>query len=53
MLLPKDPKSLDTQTTDFNTGAPYVKLKGSPYDHLMIATDGYYDSQPSQEPKWP
>ena len=51
MLLPKDPKSLDTQTTDFNTGAPYVMFKGSPYVHLMIPTDGYYDYQPSAEPK--
>ena len=51
MLLPKDPKSLDTQTTDFDTGAPYVMFKGSPYVHLMIPTDGYYDYQPSAEPK--
>ena len=27
MLLPRDPSSLDTQTTDFDTGAPYVMFK--------------------------
>ena len=51
MLLPKDPKTIDTQTTDFNTGAPYVMFKDSPYVHLMIPTENYYDYQPSAEPK--
>ena len=51
MLLPKDPSSLDTQTTDFDTGAPYVMFKGTPYVHLMIPTEGYYEYQPSAEPK--
>ena len=51
MLLPKDPSTIESQTTDFNTGAPYVMFKGSPYVHLMIPTEGYYDYQPSAEPK--
>lgn len=51
MLLPKDPASLDTQTTDFDTGAPYVMFKGSPYVHLMIPTEGYYDYQKDSAPK--
>ena len=51
MLLPKDPKTIDTQTTDFDTGAPYVMFKDSPYVHLMIPTEGYYNYQPSAEPK--
>lgn len=48
MLLPKDPASLEGQTTDFNSGAPYVMFKGTGYDHLMIPVEGYYDYQ---EPK--
>jgi len=48
MLFPKNPASLDGQTTDFNTGAPYVMFKGTGYDHLMIPVEGYYDYQ---EPK--
>ena len=48
MLLPKDPASLEGQTTNFNTGAPYVMFKGTGYDHLMIPVEGYYDYQ---EPK--
>ena len=31
MLMPKDPNSLGSQTTDFTTGAPYVMMKGTPY----------------------
>ena len=45
MLFPKDPASLDGQTTDFNSGAPYVMFKGTGYDHLMIPVVGYYDYQ--------
>jgi hypothetical protein len=48
MLFPKDPASLGGQTTNFNTGAPYVMFKGTGYDHLMIPVEGYYDYQ---EPK--
>ena len=48
MLFPKDPASLEGQTTNFNTGAPYVMFKGTGYDHLMIPVEGYYDFQ---EPK--
>ncbi len=36
MLMPKDPSSLEGQSTDFTTGAPYVMFKGTPYAHLMI-----------------
>jgi hypothetical protein len=45
MLFPKDPASLEGQTTNFNTGAPYVMFKGTGYDHLMIPVEGYYDYQ--------
>ena len=45
MLMPKDPSSLDGQTTNFNSGAPYVMFKGTGYDHLMIPVEGYYDYQ--------
>ena len=45
MLFPKDPSSLDGQTTDFNTGAPYIMFKGTGYDHLMIPVEGYYNYQ--------
>ena len=45
MLMPKDPSSLDGQTTDFNTGAPYVMFAGTDYAHLMIPVEGYYDYQ--------
>ena len=45
MLFPKDPASLDGQSTDFNTGAPYVMFKGTGYDHLMIPVEGYYNYQ--------
>ena len=36
MLMPKDPSSLDGQTTDYTTGAPYVMFKGTKFVHLMI-----------------
>ena len=51
MLMPKDPKSLDGVSTDFTTGAPYVMMKGTPFVHLMIPLDGYYDYQPESAPK--
>ena len=51
MMMPKDPSSLDGQTTDYTTGAPYVMFKGTPYVHLMIPLDGYYDYQPESAPK--
>ena len=51
MLMPKDPSSLGSQTTDFTTGAPYVMMKGTPYVHLMIPVVGYYDYQPESAPK--
>jgi len=41
----KNPASLDGQTTNFNTGAPYVMFKGTGYDHLMIPVEGYYKYQ--------
>ena len=46
MLMPKDPSSMDGQSTDYTTGAPYVMFKGTPYVHLMIPVNGYYDYQP-------
>ena len=51
MLMPKDPNSLGSQTTDFTTGVPYVMMKGTPYVHLMIPVEGYYDYQPESAPK--
>ena len=51
MLMPKDPSSLGSQTTNFTTGAPYVMMKGTPYVHLMIPVEGYYDYQPESAPK--
>ena len=48
MLMPKDPSSLDGQTTDFNSGAPYVMFAGTDYAHLMIPVEGYYDYQAKQ-----
>ena len=51
MLMPKDPNSFGSQTTDFNTGAPYVMMAGTPYVHLMIPVEGYYDFQPESAPK--
>ena len=51
MLMPKDPSSLEGQTTDFTSGSPYVMFKGTPYVHLMIPLEGYYDYQPEAAPK--
>ena len=51
MLLPKDPASMEGQTTEFTSGAPYVMFKGTPYVHLMIPVDGYYEYQPNSAPK--
>ena len=45
MLFPKDPASLEGQSTNFNTGAPYVMFKGTGYDHLMIPVEDYYKYQ--------
>ncbi|MBC8295888.1 MAG: hypothetical protein H8E55_08865 [Pelagibacterales bacterium] len=45
MLFPKDPASLEGQSTDFNSGAPYVMFKGTGYDHLMIPVQDYYKYQ--------
>ena len=51
MLMPKDPSSMDGQSTDYTTGAPYVMFKGTPYVHLMVPMTGYYDYQPAAAPK--
>ena len=51
MLMPQDPASLEGRTTDFTTGAPYVMFEGSPYVHLMIPLEGYYQYQPASAPK--
>ncbi len=51
MLMPKDPSSLDGQTTDYTSGAPYVMFKGTKFVHLMIPLDGYYDYQPDAAPQ--
>ena len=48
MLFPKDPASLEGNTTDFMSGAPYIMFKGTGYDHLMIPVEGYYNYQPRQ-----
>ena len=45
MLMPKDPATLKGNTTDFNTGAPYIMFEGTGYDHLMIPVEGYFDYQ--------
>ena len=45
MLFPKDPASLKGNTTDFNTGAPYIMFEGTGYDHLMIPVEDYYKYQ--------
>ena len=50
MLMPKDPNSLDGQSTDYTNGGPYVMFKGTPYVHLMIPLEGYYDFQPEASP---
>ena len=36
MLMPKDPASLKGQTSDFNSGGPYIMFEGTGYDHIMI-----------------
>jgi len=51
MLMPKNPSSLDGQSTDYTNGGPYVMFKGTPYVHLMIPVEGYYDYQPESAPK--
>ena len=51
MLMPKDPSSLEGVSTDFTTGAPYVMMQGTPFVHLMIPLEGYYDYQPESAPK--
>ena len=45
MLMPKDPASLDNFTSDFTTGAPYNRFRGTKYAQLMIPTEGYYDDK--------
>ena len=45
MLMPKDPASLKGQTSDFNSGGPYIMFEGTGYDHIMIPVEGYYDYQ--------
>ena len=45
MMFPSDPSTLDGQTTDFNSGAPYVMFAGTEYAHLMIPVEGYYNYQ--------
>ena len=51
MLMPKNPSSLEGVSTDFRSGAPYVMMKDTPYVHLMIPLEGYYDYQPESAPK--
>ncbi len=48
MLMPKDPASLKGQTSDFNSGGPYIMFEGTGYDHIMIPLEGYYDYQPKK-----
>ena len=48
MLFPKDPASLEGNTTDFMSGAPCIMFKGTGYDHLMIPVENYFDYQPKQ-----
>tara|TARA_B100001027_G_scaffold102832_1_gene70705 strand:+ start:243 stop:791 length:549 start_codon:yes stop_codon:yes gene_type:complete len=51
MLMPKDPSSFDGLSTDYTTGAPYVMYSGTPYVHMMIPLENYYDYQPESNPK--
>lgn len=51
MLMPKDPSSMDGQSTEHTTGAPFVMCEGTPYAHLMIPANGFYDCQPESAPK--
>ena len=48
MLMPKDPAILKGQTSDFNSGGPYIMFKGTGYDHIMIPVEGYYNYQPQK-----
>ncbi len=50
MLMPKDTKTIENFPTDFTTGAPYQMFKGTPYAHLMIPVEGYYEFQPDSNP---
>ena len=45
MIMPKNVDSIANVTTDFNTGGPYVMLKGTGYDHIMLPVAGYYQYQ--------
>ena len=49
MLFPADPSTLDGQTTNFNSGAPYVMYAGTKYAHLMIPRTTFIGSV---IPKW-
>ena len=42
MLMPKDPATIAGHSTDFRAGSPYLMFSGSPYAHLMIPVEGYY-----------
>jgi len=42
MLMPKDPATLEGHTADFNSGSPYVMFPGTPYTHMMIPVENYY-----------
>ena len=50
MLMPKDTKTIENFPTDFTSGAPYQMFKGTPYAHLMIPVEGYYEFQPDSNP---
>ena len=43
--------SLDGLSTDYTTGGPYVMYSGTPYVHMMIPLENYYDYQPESNPK--
>ena len=45
MLMPKDPSTLDSFTSDFMTGEPYTMFGGTDYAHLMIPVEDYYRYQ--------
>lgn len=49
MIMPKEVSSIANVTTDFNTGGPYVMLKGTGYDHIMLPVTGYYQYQPQKQ----
>ena len=42
MLMPKSVSTLDTYTTDFNLGEPYVMFNGDDYAHVMVTLNDYY-----------